>query len=703
MNKYLGLGLAAIAVALASCTDLPIHDAVDPGPVPDPSTESKGEEPKGMAFVIAGADLSMHTLTCQWLADAESQPQTKTMAWKQNGRVVFDIATGVVKSLTISKTGTDDVTFPIGRAPGYDVALEIDSDFALAWRLTADHRRLVGTAAELIKMRGATELAGNYIQEADINLAGQTGWLPIGDGNTAFSGIYDGGLCKIRNLDISSKTSDNLGLFGCNSGTLKNIVLESAFVDGHDCVGCICGYNDGLIQYCTTDSSSGVHNDNDNVGGICGCSDGSISGCQNAAMVSGAYKVGGICGAGSGVVNDCINSGRVEALMFVGGIVGWSSNCSILDCFNMGPVCGSEYMVGGICGKSSGGVLDGCTNNGRVEGAIEVGGVVGYNAATVVQCSNENGSEVTGRDDVGGICGKSLNDVTRCVNYASITGNGNRVGGVCGSQSGNTTTCTNRGQVTGVYFTAGVCGRNEGIVSECHNFGQIAGGEVTGGICGETFYGAISGCTNNGGISASSAVVGGICACNTEGNIDSCSNTGNVTGYDMAGGVCGIQQTGSGDRSSDNGATTCCSNSGRIVGHVAGGICGTNFGQILACYNQGDVAAVEVGAGICPDNSGTVQACYCYPGFNVSGQITYDICRGFYGDVRYCYYNSSSTAQYIYDGTTYNCQYFSADNWPSDDNVNGWGATSSNDNYYWKSLGGWNGGSPVYPKLWWEE
>lgn len=60
---------------------------------------------------------------------------------------------------------------------------------------------------------------------------------------------------------------------------------------------------------------------------------------------------------------------------------------------------------------------------------------------------------------------------------------------------------------------------------------------------------------------------------------------------------------------------------------------------------------------------------------------------------------------------------FSSSDWPTSTNNTVWYADPSNDGTYtagsdgvptgnykfWKSLGSWNGGTPEYPKLWWEE
>jgi hypothetical protein len=56
--------------------------------------------------------------------------------------------------------------------------------------------------------------------------------------------------------------------------------------------------------------------------------------------------------------------------------------------------------------------------------------------------------------------------------------------------------------------------------------------------------------------------------------------------------------------------------------------------------------------------------------------------------------------------TNTNATPFSDTSWPTTGTYLQWGigaSDGSGDGNYWKDLGGWNGGNPVYPKLWYEE
>ena len=56
-------------------------------------------------------------------------------------------------------------------------------------------------------------------------------WVPIGStSSTAFRGTFDGQGHVIRNLTISGEGYENNGLFGYNSGSVKNTGLEDTSI-----------------------------------------------------------------------------------------------------------------------------------------------------------------------------------------------------------------------------------------------------------------------------------------------------------------------------------------------------------------------------------------------------------------------------------------------------------------------------------------
>lgn len=165
------------------------------------------------------------------------------------------------------------------------------------------------------------------------------GWKPIGaDGNSAFTGVFDGNGYSVIGLESSRSSDTNVGIFGYNKGIISNL-----------------GIKDSAIL---TKASSGY------AGGIAGYNDGTIEKCFNVnTTVSVPYDGGGIaghCGTKS-VVADCYNTGTVHFTSSgssgsVGGIIGYNQGGSITNCYSVGAITGNCSNVHGISnGTTSGG------------------------------------------------------------------------------------------------------------------------------------------------------------------------------------------------------------------------------------------------------------------------------------------------------------------------------------------------------------
>jgi hypothetical protein len=235
-------------------------------------------------------------------------------------------------------------------------------------------------------------------------------------------------------------------------------------------------------------------------------------------------------------------------------------------------------------------------------------------------------------------------------------------------------------KITGNNYNAGLFGNVfNGIITNVHIIsGSVSGSITVGGVCGSfanvTPY-SFSNCSNASSVSGTGQV-GGICG-SSGSTITACYNTGSVSGNDYIGGICG----------SIYGAITACYNTGSVSGNgCIGGICGTLgnhiSSSIIACYNIGSVSGTDQVGGICGSKSsssyGTITACFWkdIPDDNAEYSIGAD------GD------NNNQ-------GSNTNTAIFDILAWPS--LSIGWGTPP------WKSLGGWNGGNPIYPKLHFED
>lgn len=221
-------------------------------------------------------------------------------------------------------------------------------------------------------------------------------WSPIGmsDENGRFTGYYAGifdgnghsisglytNLYNDLNADITGKEF-YAGLFGAQSGVIRNVGILDSYMRGYQEIGGICGSNaGGSIQNCY--SAAAVWGDS-YIGGICGWNkiEGSIENCYNAGNVYGNTEgIGGICGANYATLQKCYNVGTIEGNRYIGGISGSSFKdnnvIGIKDCYNRGNVTG--YMcIGGICGYDSNGLNENCYSQATVSGNTAVGGICG--------------------------------------------------------------------------------------------------------------------------------------------------------------------------------------------------------------------------------------------------------------------------------------------------------------------------------------
>ena len=209
---------------------------------------------------------------------------------------------------------------------------------------------------------------GNY------NFKNEYGWNPIGSEdiyiNTAFTGTFDGNNHTIKGLRIAgfSGPSKYFGLFANNSGTIKNLSLDSVSINCNGVnsnnvfntrIGGICAYNSGTIENChilSGNINAYCFDGQMDAGGIVGYNaTGSITKCSNNAQIAGSVKdffnkydngdhislfMGGICGEGDNV-SLSYNSGRLtnfsenyNGTIFEAGISGAGQN--IKNCYNSG-------------------------------------------------------------------------------------------------------------------------------------------------------------------------------------------------------------------------------------------------------------------------------------------------------------------------------------------------------------------------------
>lgn len=244
-----------------------------------------------------------------------------------------------------------------------------------------------GTADGIVK----DEFAGKTIAlTADIDLGGVQNrdgswdaasirWTSIGGGVTEsqFRGTFDGGGHIISNLYINhldsgwqTEAGKNQGLFGMNSGTIKNLGV-TGFVGANRSVAGLVGKNFGRIESCFN-AASVIGTDSKGVGGITGANWGigpEIINCYNTGSVHTQYGTGlagGLAGDNERIVTNCYNIGKISSDKSpnVGGIVGnikGNYGISVTDCYysnelndkGIGKYDATKYTESNVEGKTA--------------------------------------------------------------------------------------------------------------------------------------------------------------------------------------------------------------------------------------------------------------------------------------------------------------------------------------------------------------
>nr|WP_303648719.1 PKD domain-containing protein [Haloarchaeobius litoreus] len=236
-------------------------------------------------------------------------------------------------------------------------------------------------------------LGNDYVLTGDIDAGPTAGWNggsgfePLGDSDTGFTGTFDGDGYTISGLTIDRPGTEDVGLFGYvgSAGTIANVTLEGN-VTGQLRVGQLVGLNDGTIE---ASAATGLTNGYRNVGGLVGRSDGAIR--RSAATgqrTSETKAAGGLVGQSFGTIDRSYATGDVDADTLAGGLVGHNEG-TIADSYATGTVT-AGYTAGGLVGKNTGadpsgiglGTVRRSYATGTVtatEGDAEAGGLAGRN------------------------------------------------------------------------------------------------------------------------------------------------------------------------------------------------------------------------------------------------------------------------------------------------------------------------------------
>lgn len=319
-------------------------------------------------------------------------------------------------------------------------------------------------------VENGNDFAGVYFQLAndlDFSDVSPTGYVPVGNTETPFNGIFYGKGHKIFNFKADGKGFENTGLFGVigKNGIVDGLKFEKSLVTSMGTnVGVAAAVCSGKLNDISVNSSL-VDCDGELGGGIVGdvIDEGAVTNCSFSGSVYSSGSGAGIAGRifhgtvrncevhaniiidgvttmasnkeGAGVtgtalsatIENCFVSGTItDKLGYhrTGGIAGYVSSSSISNCFNTAPisakraVLGSmtsandgETYTGGLVGYISDSSMQDCYNSGTIikpDRSECVGGLIGYLGVTYIMSSD-------GPTTMG-----NISNIKNCYNSAQI-------------------------------------------------------------------------------------------------------------------------------------------------------------------------------------------------------------------------------------------------------------------------------------------
>ena len=389
---------------------------------------------------------------------------------------------------------------PSSASAAADLTVTIDTGASVTLKdADGDGYYDIGTADELYAFAAAfnsgTEAVNGELT-ADIavnkNVLTETGelngdgsnfrvWIPIGNVDYKYTGVFDGGEHTVSGLYINDKSGKYIGLFSCvdSDSFVRNLGVIDSYINGKATAAGVAGLNWGTIENCYNTST--VISSDTTVGGIVGFNTGTVTACYNSGTITGSSSnVGGVVAYNyktSGIVTGCYNTGSVSGKSQAGGIVGYNEN-DVMNCCNSGVVTGGWYTGGVVGNNLYAATITNCNNTATVNGQSYVGGVIGNNgSSTVTNCYN-TGSVTGSSFYVGGVAGDngSSSSIKNCYNTGSVTGNSYCVGGVAGDSSSTT--------VKNCYYLVG-CATDGNNVTQ-YGIGNSTLGSTTANVSAST-------------------------------------------------------------------------------------------------------------------------------------------------------------------------------------------------------------------------
>lgn len=277
---------------------------------------------------------------------------------------------------------------------------------------------MIATAEQLQAI--AEELDAHYTLVDDIDVSSLE-FDPIGEFGTDrddwFSGSFSGNGYRIEGLAIDLPGENGVGLFAAidPSGTVTNVSITDADINGNEAVGVLVGGNLGDITSVFVD---GTVSGDRSVGGIAGGNAGTIDHSSADVNAQCTYYGGGIVGENgieaqdvelSGTVSRCIATGTVSTVddsgdpLGIGGTVGLNTVESTVERSYTDVALDGGSEVGGLVGIHEGdSLIERSYAVGSIDGTADTGGLVGFLSESAVEDSYWD-RETTGQPSSPGI------------------------------------------------------------------------------------------------------------------------------------------------------------------------------------------------------------------------------------------------------------------------------------------------------------
>ena len=422
-------------------------------------------------------------------------------------------------AVAASNTGLFAVTAPINIASTGSFSTQLGNNgtltsYSIVNALGAAADATTAPASPSLQGMARTAVAGNaFVLGSDIDASGTSTWnsasgfTPIGNGTTAFTGKFNGLGHTITGLTVSAATTDYLGLFGKTTGSISNVTLSGSSISGRSYVGAVAGYgadfyNIRILGGSVTGSAY--------VGGMAGYASSTANTVNTSAAVNGvdaattpARFIGGMLGAATSAVNNATSTGNVTVTNATASL---ASGSNALTSTSLGTL----HSVGGLIGQLAPSADMTLANN------ISTGNVtVTTTASTCVvnYCISNVGGLI---GTMGGSANSTASNWRVTLTDSSTSGNVSVSSTTAASMSSHLTNIANN--------TGGMIGRIGNIGS-----GMIFSGDLT--LTNLSTSGNVSGYSGVGGLVGYSHVAGGTAGANVFSNL---SATGNITGYGAA-------------------------------------------------------------------------------------------------------------------------------------------------------------------------